>query len=289
MGALSPADGTTVVRDSSKPMRVFIVDDEPLARRGLEIRLREHADIEIVGHYGDGASAIAEISEHRPDVVFLDVQMPGMDGFQTLRAIPLDDMPMVVFVTAFDQYAIRAFEAAAVDYLLKPVDEARLAQAVARLRQRHAQREASGHCAHLLGLLGELSGRPPLELDDALHPDALGQLRGEDCLSVKDGGKTIRVDLRSIRWIDAAGDYMCIHVDSEHPCGDTIILRATMRELESRLDAVRFPRIHRSTIVNARRVVSMRPHTNGESFLSLDCGQELKLSRSYRDRLTALF
>ncbi len=272
----------------SAPLRAIVVDDEPLARRGLEIRLAAHPDVEIVGHYGDGESAIAGLREHRPDLMFLDVQMPGMDGFQTLRTIPASEMPLVVFVTAYDHYAIRAFEASATDYLLKPVEESRLAQALVRVRQARAQREASGHCAHLLGLLGELSGRPPLDLDEALKPDALDLLRREEKLAVRDGGRTVRVDLRSIRWIDAAGDYMCIHTDGDGPNGNTLILRATMRELEKQLDPQRFPRIHRSTIVNARRVVEMRPHTNGESFLRLDCGQELKLSRSHRDKLAML-
>lgn len=272
----------------STTLRAIVVDDEPLARRGLEIRLAAHPDVEIVGHYGDGEAAIAGLREHRPDLMFLDVQMPGMDGFQTLRTIPASEMPLVVFVTAYDHYAIRAFEASATDYLLKPVEESRLAQALVRVRQARAQREASGHCAHLLGLLGELSGRPPLDLDEALKPDALDLLRREEKLAVRDGGRTVRVDLHSIRWIDAAGDYMCIHTDGEGPNGNTLILRATMRDLEKQLDPQRFPRIHRSTIVNARRVVEMRPHTNGESFLRLDCGQELKLSRSHRDKLAML-
>lgn len=275
-------------QDAPSRLRAFIVDDEPLARRGLEIRLAAHPDVEIVGQYGDGASAVAALRDHRPDLMFLDVQMPGMDGFQTLRTIPASEMPLVVFVTAYDHYAIRAFEASATDYLLKPVEESRLAQALARVRQARAQREASGHCAHLLGLLGELSGRPPLDLDEALKPDALDLLRREEKLAVRDGGRTVRVDLHSIRWIDAAGDYMCIHTDGDAPSGNTLILRATMRELEKQLDPQRFPRIHRSTIVNARRVIEMRPHTNGESFLRLDCGQELKLSRSHRDKLAML-
>ena len=277
----------------SAPLRALIVDDEPLARRGLEIRLEAHPDVEIVGEFGDGLSAIAGMRELRPDLVFLDVQMPGMDGFETLRSLPANEMPLVVFVTAYDHYAIRAFDASATDYLLKPVEETRLAQALARVQLARSQREASGHCAHLLGLLGELSGRPLLDLDDALKPDALEQLRRDEKLAVRDGGRTVRVDLASIRWIDAAGDYMCIHTDGAAPDkggpqGETLVLRATMRELEKQLDPQRFPRIHRSTIVNARRVVELRPHTNGEGFLRLDCGQELKLSRTHRDKLALL-
>lgn len=264
-------------------LRTIIVDDEPLARRGLELRLSEHADVEVVGQYGDGAAAIAAVHLQRPDLMFLDVQMPGVDGFEALRHIPAAEMPLVVFVTAYDHYAIRAFEASATDYLLKPVDEGRLAQALARVRYARTQRDASGHCAHLLGLLGELSGREPLGLDEALRPDAIEQLRNDNKLAVRDGGRTVRIDLGSIRWIDAAGDYMCIHTD-----GETLILRGTMRELEKQLDPQRFPRIHRSTIVNARRVVELRPHTNGEGFIRLDCGQELKLSRTHREKVALL-
>ncbi len=218
----------------------------------------------------------------------MDVQMPGIDGFETLRQIPAGSMPLVVFVTAYDHYAIRAFEAAATGYLLKPVEEGRLAQALERVREEHSQRASRGHCARLLGLLGELSGRPPLSLDEALRADALEQLRRDDRLAVRDGLRTVKVELSSIRWIDAAGDYMCIHTDGEGPQGRTLILRATLRELERQLDPRRFPRIHRSTIVNARRVVELRPHNNGEGYLRLDCGQELKLSRSHRDKLQLL-
>ena len=264
-------------------MRALIVDDEPLARRGLQLRLREVEDVEIIGECGDGAAALAAIAELQPDLVFLDVQMPGLDGFATLRALPAAQMPLIVFVTAFDHYAIRAFEASAVDYLLKPVDDSRLHQALFRVREALALREADGHRARLLSLLGEVSGKPALSLKEALSAESAAQLRRENRLAIRDGGRTVRVDIASIRWIDAAGDYMCIHTDAE-----TYVLRATMRELEAQLDPQRFPRVHRSTIVNAERVVELRPHSNGESVLRLDCGQQIKLSRSYRDKLALL-
>lgn len=267
----------------ARPIRTLIVDDEPLARRGLLLRLSAHADIEVIGECGDGASAIAQVHRLQPELMFLDVQMPGADGFTALRHIPADEMPLVVFVTAYDHYAIQAFEASAVDYLLKPVDELRLQQSLDRVRQAREHRLARGHCSQLLELLGELSGRPPLELEQALQPDALEQLRHDDRLSVRDGNRTVRGPLRNIRWIDAAGDYMCIHTDE-----DTLVLRATMREMEQQLDPRRFPRIHRSTIVNAGRVTETRAHSNGKSYLKLDCGQELKLSRSYRNCLSLL-
>ncbi|KAA2284163.1 LytR/AlgR family response regulator transcription factor [Arenimonas fontis] len=266
----------------SQRIRTLVVDDEPLARRGLELRLAGHPDIEIVGQCGDGASAMKAVSELAPDLMFLDVQMPGLDGFGTLRAIPATQMPLVVFVTAFDHYALRAFESSAVDYLLKPVDDSRLHQALYRVREQMEQREAQRHCERLLRLLGDLSGRP-LSLEEALRAPGERKLGPGDRLSIRDGQKTVRLELSSLRWVDAAGDYMCIHTDTE-----TYVLRATMRELEERLDPRHFPRVHRSTLINAARVVAMRPHLNGEQFLTLDCGHEIKLSRSYRDRISLL-
>lgn len=267
---------------SERMIRTLIADDEPLARRGLELRLAGEPDIRIVGQVGDGAAAVRAVSEHAPDLLFLDVQMPGLDGFATLRAIPARQMPLVVFVTAYDHYAINAFETNAVDYLLKPVDDSRLHQALFRVREMLDRREASEHRARLLGLLGAISGRPALTLDEALEADDARELRDPEApLAIRDGARTLRLPRTSIRWVDAAGDYLCIHTDR-----DTHVLRATLGQLEKRLDPTRFPRIHRSTLVNAARVSSLRPHLNGEYFLTLDCGRELKLSRSYRDRLT---
>jgi two-component system LytT family response regulator len=261
-------------------IRTLIVDDEPLARRGLELRLAAHADIDIVAQVGDGFAATRAVAEHEPELLLLDVQMPGLDGFAALQAIPTAQLPLTVFVTAHHHYAIRAFEACAVDYLLKPVEDGRLRQALTRVREVLAGRDAQEHRSRLLQLLGEVSGRPGLCLDQALDGQSeLGE-RGDQRLAIRDGQRIVRVQQAEIRWVDAAGDYVCIHADSE-----TYILRATMRDLEGRLDPRRFPRIHRSTIVNAARVTALRPHLNGEYFLTLDCGQELKLSRTYRDRL----
>ncbi len=261
-------------------IRTLIVDDEPLARRGLELRLAGQADIDIVAQVGDGIAATRAVSEHEPDLMFLDVQMPGLDGFAALGAIPAAQLPVTVFVTAYDHYAMRAFDACAVDYLLKPVEDVRLRQALSRVRAELAGREAQDHRDRLLQLLGQVSGRPGLRLDEALDGDGEAALRGDAPLAIRDGQRIVRVPPGEIRWVDAAGDYTCIHTDRE-----THVLRATMREMERRLDPRRFPRIHRSTIVNAARVTALRPHLNGEYFLTLDCGQELKLSRSYRDRL----
>lgn len=263
-------------------IRTLIVDDEPLARRGLALRLARHPDIDIVGEAGNGREAFFAVSEHQPALMFLDVQMPGVDGFELLRAIPAAQMPLTVFVTAYDQYAMRAFEANAVDYLLKPIEDARLDAAIERARQGLAARDAYDHCARLLRLLGDVSGKPDLTLEQALG-DGGQAVHADDRLSIKDSGRILRVPLNDILWIDAAGDYMCVHTP-----GDTHVLRATMRELESRLDPRRFQRIHRSTIVNVARVRELRSHLNGEYFLILDSGQQLKLSRSYKDKVRLL-
>ena len=261
-------------------IRTLIVDDEPLARRGLELRLARHHDVDIVGQAANGREAFHMISQLQPELMFLDVQMPGIDGFGLLRAVPASMLPLTVFVTAFDQYALDAFAASALDYLLKPVEDARLDQAVARARVHLATRAAQDHCERLLKLLATLSDKPELRLDDVLEETPR---RPGEKLAVRDGQRIVRVDMDAIQWIDAAGDYMCIHTP-----GETHVLRGTMHDLEQRLDPQRFQRVHRSTIVNLARVREMRPHQNGEFFLVLDSGHELKLSRSYRDKVKLL-
>jgi two-component system LytT family response regulator len=264
-------------------LRTLIVDDEPLARRGLSLRLARHSDVEVVAEAGNGREAFFAICEHQPDLMFLDVQMPGVDGFELLKAVPAAQMPVTVFVTAYDQYALKAFEANALDYLLKPVEDARLDVALDRVRQEIANRDADEHRSRLLRLLGTLSGRPDLTLDEALADAVQNGRPTDDRLAIKDAGRILRVPLDDILWIDAAGDYMCVHTGV-----DTHVLRATMRELEGRLDPRRFQRIHRSTIVNVARVRELRSHLNGEYFLILDSGQQLKLSRSYKDKVRLL-
>jgi two-component system LytT family response regulator len=260
-------------------MRTLIVDDEPLARRGLELRLQKHADVEIVGEAANGREAFHQISALKPELMFLDVQMPGVDGFELLRAVPQTLLPLTVFVTAYDQYALAAFAASALDYLLKPVEDARLDQALARAREQISRRAASDQCEQLLKLIASLPNQPPAAL--AEHHNGARHDSGK--IAIKDGQRIVRVDVDEIQWIDAAGDYMCIHAGK-----DTHVLRATMRDLEQRLDPQHFQRVHRSTIVNLTRVREMRPHLNGEYFLVLDSGHELKLSRSYKDKVRLL-
>lgn len=231
-------------------MRVLIVDDEALSRRGLALRLARHADIELLGECSNGREAVASINTLNPDLVFLDIQMPGLNGFDVLGELSAQRQPLVVFVTAYNQHAIRAFEARAIDYLLKPVDDDRLEAALDHARQQFAQRAATR------------------------------ERRYPQMLPVRQGRETLRVQVDAIDWIDAAGDYMCLHC-----AGATHVMRATMKELEDLLDPRVFQRVHRSTIVNLARVRSLRSHTNGEYFLTLADGHELKLSRSFRDKV----
>jgi two-component system LytT family response regulator len=262
-------------------MRVLIVDDEPLARRGLVLRLDKIDGIEVIGQCGNGRDAIKAVAETRPDIVFLDIQMPVIDGFEVLRRIQGPSMPLVIFVTAFDEFAIKAFEGHALDYLLKPVDDERLVAAIGRAREAQEEKAALEHRARLLELVAELGGVSEVSLDELMEKgiDALdtGYI---ETLPIKDAGKVVRVKTATIDWVDAAGDYMCIHAE-----GQTHIMRGTMKKLEDLLDPRRFQRIHRSTIVNVERVREVRPHINGEYFLILDDNIELKMSRHYKDRI----
>jgi two-component system LytT family response regulator len=264
-------------------IRTILVDDEPLARRGLELRLAHQADLEVVAQCANGREALAAIARDSPDLMFLDIQMPGLTGFEVLAQVPQESMPMVVFVTAFDRFAIEAFEAHALDYLLKPVDEDRLARALDRVRAQWAQRQALAQREQLMALLADLTGKGEFEHEELAALADRPARRFAAMLPIRVGRETLRVDVSTIDWIDAAGDYMCVHAN-----GQTHVLRATMKELEAMLDPALFQRVHRSTIVNLGRVASLRPHTNGEAFLRLVGGTEVKLSRGYRDSVERL-
>lgn len=269
---------------SDRPIRAIIVDDEELARRGIEIRLAAHPDVEIVGHCENGREALDAVVREKPDLMFLDIQMPGMSGFDVLAKLPHESMPMIVFVTAFDRFALDAFEAQALDYLLKPINDTRFTQALERVRSFWRQKSAIAQRDKLMELIAQTKGSAALDseeiqkqLDAAVGPEY------PEILPIRDDNGTVRLDVLRIDWIDAAGDYMCVHAD-----GRTYVLRETMKSLEAILDPKIFQRVHRSTIVNIQRVRRLRPHTNGEYFLTLDDGQEIKLSRSYRDRVDQL-
>lgn len=269
---------------TDRPIRAIIVDDEELARRGIEIRLAAHTDVEIVGHCENGREAIEAVAREKPDLMFLDIQMPGMSGFDVLARMPHEATPMIIFVTAFDRFALEAFEAQALDYLLKPINDTRFTQALERVRSLWRQRSAIAQRDKLMELIAATKGSG--SLDEAEIQRQLAAAVGPEypgVLPIRDDNGTVRLDVSRIDWIDAAGDYMCVHAD-----GRTHVLRETMKSLEAILDPKVFQRVHRSTIVNIQRVRRLRPHTNGEYFLTLDDGQEIKLSRSYRDRVDQL-
>jgi two-component system, LytTR family, response regulator len=255
-------------------IRTILVDDETLAIQGLELRLQAFADVEVIERCQNGREAIRAIKTHKPDLVFLDIQMPGFDGFSVVSGLADVEPPLFVFVTAYNEFALKAFEAHAVDYLMKPVEEERLAATMERVRQRLGEKRAAGESERLKELLAEVA-------PDAVHtpaPDVPDANRFEKLLNIKDRGQIFRVEVESIERIDAAGDYMCIYTGDS-----TMILRETMKDLEKRLDPRKFKRIHRSTIVNLDQVKQVKPHTNGECFLVLGSGANVKVSRSYRD------
>jgi two-component system, LytTR family, response regulator len=231
-----------------RKVRTLVVDDEPLARSNLTVLLRLDPEIEIVSECGSGMEALAEIRKSKPDLVFLDVQMPECDGFDVLEMLGRDMPPAVVFVTAYDQYALRAFESGALDYLLKPFDNARFDRALARAKDRLAH------------------GRNPPQTTE--------------WLSVKSAGQVTFLKIAEIDWIDAADYYSCLHVG-----GKTHLLRRSLSELDQELDPNVFCRIHRSTIVKLDRVRSLKLNENGEYDVLLDNGAMLRLSRRYRKQL----
>lgn len=258
-------------------IRTILVDDEALAIQGLALRLEAHPDVEIIETCNNGREAIRAIKTHKPDLVFLDIQMPGFDGFSVVSGLAEVEPPLFVFVTAYSDHAIRAFEAQATDYLMKPVEEDRLAATLDRVRQRLSEKKGVEEAERLKEALAEHAPDVHEEMVDA-SDEAPSSNRFEKLINIKDQGQIFRVDVDSIERIDAAGDYMCIYTG-----GETLILRQTMKDMEKRLDPRKFQRVHRSSIVNLDLVKQVKPHTNGECFLVLDSGAQVKVSRSYRD------
>ena len=242
-------------------IRALIVDDEPLARQKIRLLLSEEAEVELVGESQDGVEAVAQIEADKPDLVFLDVQMPEMDGFEVLRRIPSAHLPVVIFTTAYDEHALRAFDTHALDYLLKPFKPERFKEAVQRARELIANKQAGAAARGLLEWLGE-------------RPSSTPHLRR---LTVKTPERILFVNVEDIDAIEAAGKYAVVHVGKENH-----ILRQTMNSLESQLPPDRFLRISRSVIVNAARVREMQPMFKGENVVVLKSGQRFSTTRSLR-------
>jgi len=257
-------------------LRVLIVDDEPTARRGVRLLLEDDPEITVVGEAGSGAEALALIRREHPALVFLDVQLTDGNGFQVLEQLEANLRPTVIFVTAFDEFALRAFEVHAVDYLLKPYDDARFHAALDRAKQQVRHRQAEAVNTRLTQLLDYLKQAPPAG-------GAATGAEGSDRILIKSSGEIIFLKTTEIDWIEAEGDYMKFHV-----AGRTHLQRETMARLEARFDPKQFVRIHRSTIVNLDRVQKLSPSFLGEYTVVLHDGTKLKLSRGYQDRLVAL-
>ncbi len=242
-------------------IRVLIVDDEPIARRGIRQRLRGESDLEVIGECGDGTAAIDAITELAPDLVFLDIQMPEVGGFDVVEAIGVARMPAVIFVTAYDEHALRAFDVHAVDYVLKPIDRHRFRTAVERARGRLAHAPAQFD-RRIAAVLGEL-GRPAQDYAKRL--------------AIKGDGRVMLIDVVEVDRLEAAGNYVEVHSGVRHH-----LVRETMASLEARLDPARFVRVSRSSIVNAERVSELQPMFNGDYVVVLRDGTKVPGSRRYR-------
>jgi len=249
-------------------IKTLIVDDEPLARERVKRFLRDEADIEIIGESGDGAEAVAMIKNEKPDLVFLDIEMPEKTGFEVIKSLNAKTVPIVIFVTAYDQYALQAFDVYALDYLLKPFNRERLHRAVARAHA-HIENKKRGNLDERLVLL-------------------LADLKSEkkylERLMVKSVGRVFFIKTDEIDWIEAAGNYLKLHVGRE-----SHLIRETMNAVEAKLNPDKFLRIHRSTVVNIDRIKELHPMFSGDYSVILRNGAELTLSRNYRERFLELF
>jgi two-component system LytT family response regulator len=249
------------------PIRTLIVDDEPLARTHLRSLLAPDEDIEILGECGSGSEAVDAIRRDDPDLVLLDIQIPELDGFEVIRQIGPEAMPFVLFVTAYDEHALRAFEAQALDYLMKPVNRERFRGAVHRAKEL------------IRGMRGAEMAEPLTRLLETMQPRAAPL----DRLALRLDGRILFLRIEQFDWIEAADDYVRLHVGKQ-----TLEHRDTLTRLEQRLPADRFLRIHRSTIVNVDRIREMQPWFQGDYVLIMQDGTRLTTGRSYRDRLKAL-
>lgn len=246
--------------------KTVVIDDEPLARRGIVARLKSYPQFEIVAECGNGEDALVAIAEHHPHLIFLDVQMPEMDGFEMLENLPVDERPAVIFLTAFDQYALRAFDVHATDYLLKPIDDVRFVEVVERVQRVLQMEKDTTLSERLESLLADLHSRR-----------ATGN---QQRFAIRNGRRIFFVTANEVEWIEAQGDYAALHVS-----GKTHLLREPLHILECRLDPAVFVRIHRSTIVRLDRIAEMQALANRDCLLRLKDGTSLRVSRSYSDRL----
>lgn len=264
----------------------IIIDDESLAREGLNVRLQELRDFKVVAKCANGVEALAAIKAQQPDVIFVDIEMPGLNGMELVKAMQSESitLPKVVFVTAFKEFALDAFSFQAFDYLLKPVSEERFIDCANKLRTSQKDEVALDQQSKLDALLTRKTGKSLngfLQTLEQTQHAAMEEL--QDTISLKSGNEWLRIELASILWIEAAGDYMCVHTEN-----DTHIIRTTLKQLEQELDRERFPRINRSAIVNLTKVVKLSPNSNGEYIAALNTGATVKVTRKYKFKLDEL-
>lgn len=270
-------------------IRTIIVDDEPLALNLLRTYLNKSTSIEIVAECQNGRQAIAKTNELQPDLMFLDIQMPGLTGFDVIQNLQADIMPLVVFVTAYDQYALAAFDVSAVDYLLKPLSETQLDRAIQRCRDRLGVEGSTNNKSEIISAMRKIgsenlaSSFSGLAEPKSQHKLDTGSLNEFPKIVVKDRDVINLIAQHDIDWVDAAGDYMCIHV-----AGETLIMRSTLKALLAQLNSTIFQRVHRSTIVNLSRVEKIIPCGKGEYFLELGNEEQIKVSRNYKTAIQEL-
>ena len=254
------------------------MDDESLARDAIRVLLADDSDTSVIGECGNGKDAVKAIHEQSPDLVFLDVQMPDLDAFQVIEQVGPENMPVTVFVTAFEQHALQAFAANALDYILKPFDHERFYGALQRAKDNLVRQRFYDQSQRLFAALADSKART---VEEAKEPVATS--KHLERLVIKSGGRIVFLKVEEIDWIEAAGDYMNLHVgNTSH------LLRETMNDLAGKLNPEKFLRIHRSTIVNVERVKEIQPFFHGEQIVTLKDGKKLKMSRSYRDKLGAV-
>jgi two-component system LytT family response regulator len=265
-------------------LRVVVVDDEPHARATLRLLLARHPDVDLLAECGDGAEAVEVLRRERPNLVFLDVQMPEKDGFGVLAELDEEETPAVVFVTAYDAHALRAFEVRALDYLLKPFSDERFDRALERVRselREHGLAELARRVHGLVSRGAELAeAAKPGEGAEGLGAPASPAEGGASRLLIPGTGRTLVVPVADIDWIEAEDYYVRVHTR-----GRAHLLRRSLADLERELDPARFVRVHRSALVNVDRVRQLRPLTKGDAVLELEGGRELRLSRTHRERL----
>jgi two-component system LytT family response regulator len=256
-------------------MNVLLVDDEPLARRRMRRLLAEASDVVVVAECGSGTSALEALATHQVDLVFLDIQMPGVDGFVVAESLRGPDAPILIFVTAYDNHALRAFETRALDYLLKPVREQRLAAALARARETLVARRSAAYANELRSVIARLDHDVPA----ATAPQTSSPLAAAR-IEVRDGERVRYIDTEDVAWAEAHGAHVKLHTKR-----GVFEIRETLARLESSLDPRRFVRIHRSYIVNVSQIRELEPWFGGDAVLHLQDGQRLKVSRTYRAQL----